>query len=168
MNLSCRAGLIRADRTRVVARSTVWGVAGAALLLSFYFGILIWAQGIGHTLEQFSQDRLYILPIVVGFGLQVALYAYLRALLRRNSRMGGSGSSTALVATSTGTSTVSMIACCIHHLGDILPLMGLSAAGLFLAEYRIPSLIVAMASNLIGIVAMSRAIGKVRMSTGQA
>ncbi|HHV61633.1 MAG TPA: hypothetical protein GXX51_03205 [Firmicutes bacterium] len=61
MNLSCRAGLIRADRTRVVARSTVWGVTGAALLLSFYFAILIWAQGIGHALKQFSQDRLYIL-----------------------------------------------------------------------------------------------------------
>ena len=44
-----------------------------------------------------------------------------------------------------------MVACCAHHITDIMPLLGLSAAATFLAEYRIPFMVVGLATNLIGI-----------------
>jgi hypothetical protein len=44
-----------------------------------------------------------------------------------------------------------MVACCAHHLTDVLPLLGLSAAAAFLAEYRIPFMLAGLATNLIGI-----------------
>jgi hypothetical protein len=50
-----------------------------------------------------------------------------------------------------GTSTVAMVACCAHHVTDVLPLLGLSAAAAFLAEYRIPFMLVGLVTNLIGI-----------------
>jgi 4-diphosphocytidyl-2C-methyl-D-erythritol kinase len=57
-----------------------------------------------------------------------------------------------------GTSTAAMVACCLHHLTDLLPLLGLSAAASFLAAYKIPFMLVGLAMNLAGISAILRAI----------
>ena len=51
---------------------------GSALIASFYIGILTWAQGWEYAQSQFVRDRWYVLPIIVGFGIQVALYTALR------------------------------------------------------------------------------------------
>lgn len=42
------------------------------------------------------------------------------------------------VAASTATSGVAMLACCAHHLAEVLPVVGLSGAALFLAEVKLP------------------------------
>ena len=54
---------------------------GSALITSFYIGILTWAQGWEYASSQFVRDRWYVLPIIVGFGIQVALYTVLFAKL---------------------------------------------------------------------------------------
>ncbi len=53
-----------------------------------------------------------------------------------------------------------MVACCAHHVADVLPLLGLSAAASFLAAYQIPFMLIGLAMNLIGIVVIVRAIRK--------
>ncbi|MFZ3080423.1 MAG: hypothetical protein WA109_12145, partial [Bellilinea sp.] len=50
------------------------------------------------------------------------------------------------------TSTVAMVACCAHHAADVLPILGLTAAATFLAEYRTAFMVAGLASNLIGII----------------
>jgi len=47
-----------------------------------------------------------------------------------------------------------MAACCAHHLVDLLPILGLSAAALFLSEYQEQLLIFGILANVIGIAMM--------------
>ena len=47
---------------------------GSACIASFYIGILTWAQGWEYASSQFVRDRWYAIPIIVGFGVQAALY----------------------------------------------------------------------------------------------
>jgi hypothetical protein len=46
------------------------------------------------------------------------------------------------------------VACCIHHVTDVLPILGLSAAAGFLTRYQRPFMLVGLAMNLIGISVM--------------
>jgi hypothetical protein len=45
-----------------------------------------------------------------------------------------------------------MVACCIHHVTDVLPILGLSAAATFLTRYQRPFMLVGLGMNIIGIV----------------
>jgi hypothetical protein len=51
-----------------------------------------------------------------------------------------------------------MVACCAHHATDVLPLVGLSAAATFLAEYLILFMLVGLTMNLVGIGVISALI----------
>lgn len=51
--------------------------------------------------------------------------------------------------TSTAVSGMAMVACCAHHAVDLLPILGLSAAALFLSEYQEQLLIFGVLANLI-------------------
>ena len=55
------------------------------------------------------------------------------------------------MGTSGGTSATAMVACCIHHVTDVLPILGLSAAAGFLARYQHPFMLLGLAMNLMGI-----------------
>jgi len=63
---------------------------------------------------------------------------------------------TAATATGTGTSTVAMVACCAHHVTDVLPVLGLSGAAIFLNDYRIPLMVAGLAVNATGVLYMAR------------
>ena len=43
-----------------------------------------------------------------------------------------------------------MLACCAHHLVDLLPLVGLSAAAVFLNVYKTPLFLLGITMNVIG------------------
>jgi hypothetical protein len=59
-------------------------------------------------------------------------------------------------------STAAMVACCAHHVTDVLPILGLTAAATFLAEYRIAFMLMGLGMTLIGIVVMSVILFKER------
>jgi len=125
---------------------------GSTLIASFYIGTLTLAQGWEYASSQFMRDRWYVLPIIVGFGIQAALYAILRfGLFIPITSSGHTGS---LIGTSGGTSATAMVACCIHHITDVLPILGLSAAASFLTRYQRPFMLIGLVMNLIGISAM--------------
>ncbi|MFZ2202319.1 MAG: hypothetical protein WAV56_02870, partial [Microgenomates group bacterium] len=65
-----------------------------------------------------------------------------------------------MTAANTGMSGVSMVACCAHHLTDVLPLFGLAGLSLFLTRYQVWLLGVGIASNFVGIVYLLRQINK--------
>ncbi|HLF25580.1 MAG TPA: hypothetical protein VJG32_04540 [Anaerolineae bacterium] len=134
-------------------RPILMGVIGALVLFALYLTIVTIAQGWQHTLELFGQDAWLVIPIMAGFGAQVGLYTYLRGVLRQKSR-----ASKAMMGAGGGTSTAAMVACCLHHVADLLPLLGLSAAASFLAAYKIPFMLVGLAMNVVGIVIILRTI----------
>jgi hypothetical protein len=114
---------------------------GSILIASFYLGILTWAQGWGYAASQFMRDRWYVIPIIIGFGVQAALYSILRFRLF-------------MLGTSGGTSATTMIACCLHHITDVLPILGLSAAATFLTRYQRPFMLIGLTMNVIGVIVM--------------
>ena len=130
-------------------------VLGSALIASFYLGILTWAQGWSYASSQFLRDRWYVIPIIIGFGIQATLYSVLRFQLFipniSTSHTGAMTPLTGVMGASGSTSATTMVACCIHHVTDVLPILGLSAAASFLTRYQRPFMLVGLAMNLIGI-----------------
>ncbi|MFV1859148.1 MAG: hypothetical protein ACC647_07340 [Anaerolineales bacterium] len=138
----------------------VVGVLGSLGLALLYFAIVSLAESPEHALDLAWQDRFIIGPIILGFGVQLGLYAILKT--GAYVPTGAPPKSGALTGASGGISATAMVACCAHHVTDVLPLVGLTAASAFLAEYRIPFMLVGFATTVIGILVMGYAILKAR------
>jgi hypothetical protein len=133
---------------------------GSALMAAVYFGFLTWAQGWDYAFGQFLRDRFYVLPIIVAFGIQTALYSVLRFRLFRP--VASTAHTGAVVGTNGATSSTAMVACCLHHVTSVLPILGLSAAAGFLARYQRPFMLVSLGMNLVGIFAMLLVLDRAR------
>jgi hypothetical protein len=128
------------------------GFAGSVLLAAMYFGIVAWAESPQHAVDLFWEQRWITTPILLGFGIQVALYVVIKK--RLFMPVGKVGPSGVLAGAGGATSTAAMVACCAHHITDVLPILGLSAAAAFLAEYQTAFMLVGLATTLLGIVIM--------------
>jgi len=104
------------------ARSVRAGVAAAGLLAGVYVAVVGGASGLDHLAGQARADWYLLVPILAGFGVQVALMAELRQR-RRQARLAAAATGGAA-----GTSAVGMVACCAHHVADLAPLAGLTGA----------------------------------------
>jgi hypothetical protein len=125
---------------------------GSTLIAGIYFGILVWAQGGDAALSIFVPNRWYVIPIWLTFGIQAALYSILRFHLFIPAA--SSGRAGAMMGTSGGTSVTAMVACCLHHVTDVLPVLGLSVAATFLTRYQRPFMLLGLGMNVIGILVM--------------
>mgnify|MGYP001611627378 CR=1 FL=1 len=126
--------------TRSIKRGAV-----ASFGLSLLYGILIsWTMPNWQEAWATTAAVWYLLiAIIVSFGVQFGLWSYLRIVHYQTS--------SAVPGMSGATSSVSMLACCAHHLVDLLPLWGLSGAVLFLGQYQRPLLVISLAINLLSI-----------------
>lgn len=117
MGVEVAAGLVRGAEAdaRVTARHPrysagirwrphAFGLLASLGLSLFYLGTITLAQIWEHALTQLGEDLAFVATLVVGFGLQVGLLTYLRAL-EEGARKAG-------VAASGGASGVAMLACC--------------------------------------------------------
>jgi hypothetical protein len=138
-------------------RSALAGLVAGVALLAVYLGVISIAQGPSHALEQLAADAWFVMAITAGFGVQIALFAELRAVNRRH-RAGA-----AVTAAATGTSTAAMLACCAHHLVELVPLLGLSAAAVFLNDFKTPLMLLGLAMNATAIVVVLRALRRARL-----
>jgi hypothetical protein len=89
--------------------------------------------------------------LVLGFGAQIGMFFYAREQMHESAAAGA--------AASTGISAASMVACCAHHLADILPFLGISALGILFAKYQTVFLLAGILSNILGISYMLMLIG---------
>jgi len=132
------------------------GLLGAMLLGLLYFGIVSLAESPRHAMSLFWEDRQFVIPILLGFGIQAGLYSILK--LRLYLPGGGAAIPTGAPAAGMGaggtTSMIAMVACCAHHVADALPILGLTAAATFLANYKTAFMAAGLATNLIGISVM--------------
>src|SRR3989344_5116546 len=126
-------------------KSIVYGILASAILLVFYFGILTLVSGWSFTLEQFASYWYFIVSLTVGFGIQIALYQYIKSLMYNGKGMGK------VVGVSGTTSTVAMISCCAHYLVNLVPILGVTGLVTFAAQYQIEFFWVGLAFNLFGI-----------------
>ncbi len=133
-----------------------FGLLAALALLGVYLGLITLAQGWSHATQQLAEDRWFVGAIVAGFGTQVGLFSYLRAL-RSRAAVGG-------LSASTGMSTTAMVACCAHHLADVVPVLGLSGAAILLNAYKSPLLWLGIVMNLAGIAHLLTQVRRQRRS----
>lgn len=131
----------------------VWPIGasllGAAFLMALYLTIVAVAESPQHAVDLFWEDRLIVIPIILGFGVQMGLYVILKK--RLFVPIVHTGPSWKLAGASGTTSTLAMVACCAHHVTDVLPVLGLTAASAFLAEYRIAFMVIGLGMTLFGI-----------------
>ena len=128
------------------------GFIASLSLLILYFLILSLANSFSHAVEQFFLIWYWILILVAGFGIQVGLYTFVRQSQKIASKK--------VLVASGGISTGSMIACCLHHLSDVLPLIGVAVISTFLIQYQLFFIIIGILANLIGIILMLEIIQK--------
>jgi len=128
------------------------GLAGSLFLTGLYFGIVSWAESPEHALDLFWQEKWIVIPIILGFGVQMALYTILKK--RLFVPVASAGPSGALTGMGGTTSTVAMVACCAHHVTDVLPILGLTAAATFLAKFQRLFMLAGLGTTLVGIAVM--------------
>lgn len=132
------------SRNQILTASVV-GLLAATALFTIYAVIVTAVSGWAFAGQQFSATWYFVVSLAVGFGIQVALYAYLRQSI---TQMHASGK---VVAVSGTTSTAAMLACCAHYLANIAPLLGLAGAITIVAQYQQQLFWLGMLFNLAGI-----------------
>jgi hypothetical protein len=115
----------------MTARSLRWGLLASAGITVFYMAALVASADWQHLSDQARQGWWLLAPIVVGFGTQVALTVELRRRHRAQHLAATTGAGTS-------TSVVGMVACCAHHLADLVPLLGATGLAAFLFDWRVP------------------------------
>ena len=144
----CGMALEEVSTVAVVAgivRPLQFGAGAFVLLLAIYFGVVSLISGMGFALEQFAKFWYFIVPLALGFGIQVGLYTYLRNLVGQHRASGK------VVAVSGTTSTAAMVSCCAHYLTNILPILGATGILAVVAEYQVGLFWVGLAFNAAGI-----------------
>jgi Cu+-exporting ATPase len=129
-----------------IFRAAAVGVAGALALLASYFGLLPLVTNWSFTLEQFGTYWPFITALATGFGVQVALFVYLRRLVR------GCPAHGKVVAVSGSASATAMASCCTHYFANVLPILGVTRLVALVAQYQVALLWVGLAFNAAGIV----------------
>ena len=130
-----------------------FGILGFFFLLGLYFFIMILFNPFSIALGQFYSMWYWFILLAAGFGFQIGLFAFVRQELHSRQNI-------AAMAACGGVSTTTMVACCLHHVSDVAPLLGLSAAIVFFAQYQVFFIIIGILSNLVGATMMLKIVQK--------
>ncbi len=130
----------------------LYGALSSIGLLGLYAFTMTLLSGWGAAVEQFVTLWYLMVPLALGFGVQVGLYTKLKASMQKHSRK-----TLAVGGTSAGGS---MLACCVHHATDFLPILGLSGVSILLTQFQKPILIISLGINIVGIYAMLKHLKK--------
>ena len=121
----------------------LWGITSFLGLILFNFLFISFlSKSTNFALEQLLNLKLYIIPLALGFSFQVLLFLNIREKVK-----GSSG----LVFGSGTMSTGSMIACCAHHITEVLPFLALGGISIFFTNYQKELLIFSILINWLGV-----------------
>lgn len=123
----------------------IYGIGASIVMLMFYIGIMLIFNPLYYVIEDFISKFVWFSILITLFGVQIGLITYIRNI---NTKRRMSKSQTAL---SGGISTTSMLACCIHHVTDFIPLIGVSAFTVFLVEFQLYFLIIGILFGVLSI-----------------
>lgn len=138
----------------IKTKSILYGILASTILLGIYFAVLTLVSGWSFAQEQFSSYWYFIVSLAVGFGIQIALYQYIKSLVHSGKGMGK------VVGVSGTTSTLSMISCCSHYLINIIPILGISGTFMFITSYQVEIFWIGLFFNISGILFISNKIIK--------
>ena len=144
----------------------IFGASVGILVVLFNISIASLAEGSfekGYQVFLTNGIFVYLIPLAVS--VQMGLFRYHRNLTSENKlcgseKMGMAGSAT---------SSLTMVACCLHHVSDLLPAVGfILAASSFLIQYKDAIITAGLLANLVGSAYIARAILKDRSIIAEA
>ncbi|MDP2684328.1 MAG: hypothetical protein Q8P20_04670 [bacterium] len=145
------------EKKIIIIKSFIAGIVSIMMLAIFYFIVLTWVGGDWHhPWQQFLTVKYWMSLLFLGFGVQGGLFWYTKLVTKLKKAK-------QVAATNAGISTITMIACCAHHIVDFIPILGLSALTIFLAKYQAYFLAIGVMFNIFGIFYMSRIILKYKL-----
>ena len=143
----------------------VFGAGIGVLVIFFNISVASLAEGsFGKGYQVFLTNGIFVYLIPLAVAIQMGLFRYHRnmttASVSGSEKMGMAGSAT---------SSLTMIACCLHHVSDLLPAVGfILAASSFLIQYKDAIIILGLVANLVGSAYIARAILKDRAIIAEA
>lgn len=137
----------------------VFGASAGMLVVLFNISIASFAEGsFGKGYEVFLTNGIFVYLIPLAVSVQMGLFRY-----HRNITTGNIAGSEKMGMAGSATSSLTMLACCLHHVSDILPSIGLIlAASSFLLEYKDAIIVIGLLANVAGSIYIARAIIKDR------
>lgn len=138
----------------------IFGISAGVLVILFNVSVASLVEGsLGKGYEVFLSNGIFVYLIPIAVGIQMGLFRYQRNLI---SGLGVSGSEKMGIAGS-ATSSLTMAACCLHHVSDILPAIGfILAASSFLIQYKDAIMAIGLLANVAGSAYIAKAILKDR------
>mgnify|MGYP001591681564 CR=1 FL=1 len=127
--------------TNKKSNAVFYGILAGAGILFFYIAILTIFQDFNFAISEFRKLWYFIIPLAIGFGTQIGLYASILHTATLNAEIAASG----------GVSGGSMVACCTHFVLNAIPLLGFSGLAAFLMAYQKWFFGLGILSNLVGI-----------------
>lgn len=141
---------------KLKTKSWIYGILGGLILFGFYLILSTLLSSFSHALSQFSYRWYLMLPLVIGFGIQIGLFVYVKNYCKQT------GIETASVGAGGGISGIAMVACCSHNLVGLFALIGIAGVALFLTKYQTTFLLIGIAANIFGIIYMLNHLKKMK------
>ncbi len=136
----------------LTARSWRIGVIAATGWIVVYALTVGVLAGPAHLRDQVGRDGWLLGLLAAGFAFQVALLIELRRRRR------GAARTTGPAIVGTGVSTVGMVACCAHHVADLLPLVGAAGVATVVTTAQRPLMLVGLAISIAAIAILARTL----------
>lgn len=131
---------------RLNTKFVMWLIGSSLGLLVLSFLIIsFFSKSISFALNQLLYLKLYLIPLALGFGLQVALFRNIKNKITQSG---------ALVGSTGAASTGAMIACCAHHIAEALPFLAIGGLSVFFTSYQKELLILSIFLNWLGVLYM--------------
>ena len=138
----------------------IFGATIGILVIIFNISIASLAEGSlksGYSAFLSNGSFVYLIPLAVG--VQMGLFRHHRNMTTEKKLCG----SEKVGVAGSATSSLTMLACCLHHVGDLLPTVGfVLATSSFLIQYRDAIIIIGLLANVAGSAYIARAILKDR------
>jgi Cu+-exporting ATPase len=138
----------------------LYGALAGATLLGVYFVVLSLVSGWNYALDQFYDFWYFVVSLAVGFGIQIALYQYIKNLVHDEQDM------RKIVEVSGTTSTVAMLSCCTHYLVNLVPILGVTGLVTLVTQYQVELFWIGLIFNIVGIGYMISRIIKLKRIYG--
>ncbi len=144
----------------------VFGAIIGMLVILFNISIASLAEGsFGKGYQVFLTNGIFVYLIPLAVGVQMGLFRYHRNMTAEKKLFG----SEKVGITGSVTSSLTMLACCLHHVSDLLPAVGfILATSSFLIQYKDTIIIIGLLANVAGSAYIARAILKDRSTLAKA
>lgn len=116
-------------------------ISPVALGLALYLIQALGMQSFRGPIDFFLDRWYFELPLILGFGVQIGLFV----AIRRHARL-----SLAVPVATSGSSTATMVACCLHNFAPLITLLGIGGFARGLAYYQDYLFIASLLTMLVG------------------